>query len=329
MTDRMRLSPRAWRTAPLFLALSCLAAGCATPVHDFVLFGDNPYRPETLPRVEALIEDVNRRGGLEWVIHVGDTKGGVQPCTDEFLRGRFELYQRFDLPFVLTPGDNDWFDCAGEAAGGWDEEERLEFLRRLHYPEPGRTTGGRAMAVRTQAAGADYAEFVENVLWERGGVVYATVHLIGLTRPPADPEAAARRLDAATAWIRTVFQVARERGSVGVFIATQADPWMVWGLPPLLRAACPRCVEPREGLESLYPALLEESTAFDGQVVLAVGDTHIFRVDKPLYREDRSLVENFTRVETFGDPYVHWVRVTVDPRTRSVFSFHQELVPGR
>jgi hypothetical protein len=58
-----------------------------------------------------------------------------------------------------------------------------------------------------------------------------------------------------------------------------------------------------------------------------VGDTHIFRVDKPLYRDDRTLVENFTRVETFGNPNVHWVRVSVDPRDSQVFTFHQELVP--
>jgi hypothetical protein len=58
-----------------------------------------------------------------------------------------------------------------------------------------------------------------------------------------------------------------------------------------------------------------------------VGDTHIFRVDKPLYRDDRTLVENFTRVETFGNANVHWVRVSVDPRDSQVFTFHEELVP--
>ena len=73
--------------------------------------------------------------------------------------------------------------------------------------------------------------------------------------------------------------------------------------------------------------LVHESLAFAGPVVLAVGDTHIFRVDKPLYQADGTLVENFTRVETFGSPDVHWVRVTVDPREREVFSFHQEIIP--
>ena len=61
-------------------------------------------------------------------------------------------------------------------------------------------------------------------------------------------------------------------------------------------------------------------------VVLAVGDTHIFRVDKPLYDENGALVTNFTRLEVFGHPDVHWVRVDVDADSRSVFSFHQQLV---
>ena len=60
---------------------------------------------------------------------------------------------------------------------------------------------------------------------------------------------------------------------------------------------------------------------------VAVGDTHIFRVDKPLYDPATGrLVDNFTRVETFGNPLVHWVRVVVDPDTPSVFSFHQQMV---
>ena len=37
-------------------------------------------------------------------------------------------------------------------------------------------------------------------------------------------------------------------------------------------------------------------------------------------------VENFTRVETFGNPDVHWVRATIDDQDRNVFSFRQQIV---
>ena len=45
-------------------------------------------------------------------------------------------------------------------------------------------------------------------------------------------------------------------------------------------------------------------------------------------------LENFTRVETFGDHQengdndVHWLRVDVDPRSREVFSFQPQIVPA-
>jgi len=37
-------------------------------------------------------------------------------------------------------------------------------------------------------------------------------------------------------------------------------------------------------------------------------------------------VENFTRVESFGFPEAHWVRVIVDPTDAGVFSFKEEIV---
>jgi hypothetical protein len=38
------------------------------------------------------------------------------------------------------------------------------------------------------------------------------------------------------------------------------------------------------------------------------------------------MVENFTRLETFGHPDAHWVRVVLDPADPQVFSFRQEIV---
>ncbi len=306
------------------VALAMAVTSCSAArdsAYEFALVGDNPYTPTTVAKFEALIDDVNGRRNLEWVIHVGDIRGG-QRCTDELFQARFDLYQRFAVPFVYTPGDNDWFDCQREDGSGFDDYERLDHLRSLFFPNPTLTTGGRRMEVRSQSAEPGYEKFVENVMWLHDGVVFSTIHLVGLTRPPTDSAVAKRRMDAAIAWIRSTFEVAQEEGSVGVFIATQADPWIVSSRNVLMRG-----VRRAAGLERLYPALVAASDEYGRPVVLAVGDTHIFRVDKPLYRADQSLVENFTRVEVFGHPEVHWVRVTVDPREREVFSFHPELVP--
>ena len=261
---------------------------------EFALLGDNPYPPANVPRFENLIRDVNAAGDLSWVIHVGDIlRPNAVGCSDNVLRARFDLYQGFAFPLVYTPGDNDWFDCRGPGAGGHDPYERLEFFRALFFPDPSLTTGGGQMTVQTQSSEPEFEEFVENAMWTKEGVAFSTFHLIGLP-PSEDPVGVERRMDAAVSWIAKTFELARASGSVGVFMSTQADPWVVSGLPPLIRRLCPECPDPRPGLERLYQVLEREASAFDGPVVLAVGDTHVFRVDKPLYVADTGLlVENF------------------------------------
>ena len=64
------------------------------------------------------------------------------------------------------------------------------------------------------------------------------------------------------------------------------------------------------------------------------GDSHYFRIDKPLLDASGKRLENFTRVETFGDNAangnndVHWVKALVDPRSRDVFAFQAQIVPA-
>lgn len=312
-----------------FVYLTCmilLTAGCQTQRFDFAVLGDNPYSPETYVRYERLIEDVNATSGIKWVLHLGDLKGGGESCSDEELDARFELNQRFNRPFILTPGDNDWLDCGRESAGSYNDYERLAYLRKLFYPIPGESTGGQKMVLESQSQSSGYMEFVENSMWEHGGVVFATLHVLGPTRPPTDPDVMRRRNDAATSWIAHAFERAEQSGAKGVFLAMQADPWALWGLPGLIAQICKACTEPRTGLEWLYPQLVKAAVDFKKPVVLAVGDTHIFRIDKPLYTEAGELVQNFTRMEVFGFPDVHWVRVRVEPKTPQVFSFYQQLV---
>ena len=83
----------------------------------------------------------------------------------------------------------------------------------------------------------------------------------------------------------------------------------------------------RTGFDEFLLALEAETLAFNGPVVLLHGDSHIFRIDKPLLNSRTGrMIENFTRVETFGTPDVHWVRVIVDTNDPNVFTFKPEIV---
>jgi hypothetical protein len=74
--------------------------------------------------------------------------------------------------------------------------------------------------------------------------------------------------------------------------------------------------------------LTEKLETYDRPVAFLHGDTHLFRIDKPLYSKRTNRVfENFTRVETFGSPDMHWVRVSVDPADPGLFRFQAEIVP--
>jgi hypothetical protein len=89
-----------------------------------------------------------------------------------------------------------------------------------------------------------------------------------------------------------------------------------------------------DGYQELLVALRDETIAFRRPVAVVHGDSHYFRVDKPLLDSQGRRVENFTRVETFGDHQengtndVNWLKVNVDPRSREVFAFQPQIVPG-
>ncbi len=321
------------RTLCVLITLTLVASSCATLPGDdqkieFALVGDNPYFEANEPRYLAMIDAINARSGLAWVIHLGDIKGGSQPCSDEFLRNRYDLNRRFDLPFILTPGDNDWFDCHREPAGSRDRLERLGFLRQLFYANAGQTLGPDPFRGVSQSTMPEFSDYVENLYWRRNDVLFATVHLVGLIPGEGGIDIHNRMMEAALAWIDEVFRVANEENARGVFLATQVDPYPATIDPALLKIFCSTCPYVRPGYELLDQALKKHVREFGRPVVLATGDTHIFRVDKPLYDGKGRVIENFTRVETFGHPTVHWVRIVVDPASSELFQFHQELVPG-
>ena len=81
----------------------------------------------------------------------------------------------------------------------------------------------------------------------------------------------------------------------------------------------------KNGYAAFLDALMAETLVFKGQVVLVHGDTHFFKIDKPL-KNATHLLPNFTRVQTFGSPNVHWIKVDVDATSRDVFTFHPMIV---
>ena len=86
-----------------------------------------------------------------------------------------------------------------------------------------------------------------------------------------------------------------------------------------------------DGFHDFLVALRKQVIAFGRPVAYVHGDSHYFRVDKPLLDSAGARVVNFTRVETFGDHQptlgdVNWLKVNVDPSSREVFAYEPQIV---
>ena len=325
-------------------AAAALLCGCAfaqpvppmPAVGSFALIGDAPYGATLEPQFDRVIDAINAEPRVRFVLHTGDIKSGSERCDDTLLQHRFDQYQRFAKPFVYTPGDNEWTDCHRTNNGNYLPTERLAKVRTLFFPQPGVTTGRKARLV-TQASTPGFAAYVENTLWSFGGATLGTIHVVGSNnglepwaqidptdsyenpRPDRIAEVKAREA-AALAWIDAIFDRALQDRSAGVLIAMQANP----------NFELPSTDRQRQGFNAVLERLTQRALAFGKPVVIAHGDSHYFRVDKPLAAPTPAngvqTLENVTRVENFGSAAVHWVEVTVDARDPNVFRFQQHII---
>jgi len=276
----------------------------------FALIGDQQYTPVQEKLFENVIDAMNKEK-LAFVVHDGDIIGSDKPCDDATFERRLRTFGRSLHPFILTPGDNDWTDCGRPSMGGFDPLERLAKMRTMFLPAPGRTLGKRRMAVISQGP-----PYVENLMWAQGPVLFATLHVVGTNNNAAKPAEFQARNAASLFWMQAAFGVARKQRFPAVMVIMQANPRFDDKKP--------------NGFSDTLAALERETVQFPGQVVLVHGDSHYFRIDKPLVvtqgNPEGSRLENFTRVETFGPPDVHWIRATADPRDPMVFQFEQRIV---
>lgn len=303
----------------------------------FALIGDAPYGAAVEVKFDNVISNINAAPHVRFVVHTGDVKGGGERCDDALLQKRFDQFQTFRDGVVVTPGDNDWTDCHRTSNGNYLPIERLAKFREIYYPVAGMTTGEHAFPVRTQAAMAGFEAYVENMMWSFNGATMATVHVVGSTNgldpwnqiDPADSYATPRadrlaevqaREAAALAWIDEVFAQAAARKSAGVMIAMQANP----------NFELPATDVQRQGFNKVLDRITQHAIAFGKPVLLAHGDSHYFRVDKPLVGpvkpSGRQMLENVTRVENFGAQNVHWVEIFVNPRDPNVFRIEPRIV---
>jgi len=309
---------------PLWLvAASLLLAQCAVlqpPGPDtfaFAVMGDAPYNDAEEPVFVDMLERMGRED-VAFIVHVGDFKAGSNSrCTDELFLRRKAQFDKSAHPFIFTPGDNDWTDCRRKSNGGDDPIERLGKIREIFFADRFSLGANRIETVaQSQCLEAGTpcrcGPFPENRMWERSGVVFATINVQGSNNnrgfDAANDREAECRDKANLAWLAT----ARARAAAGkaLVVLTQANLWD----------------EDAPTYRIYVDALIEAGAKLRKPVLFVHGDTHQLRIDTPFKTRDGRYVPNPMRVEVYGSPFVGWVKVDVDTTRPDVFTIEPKLV---
>jgi len=319
------------------------------------LWGDLPYNDvQALIGVPNLIADMNSQK-LKFTVHDGDLKSGnaiagsatPTSCSNELYAQSLAYLNSLKAPAMFTPGDNDWTDCDRPSNGGYNSLERLDYQRKVFFSTP-YSFGKKRLKQDVQtgapfclSASGNAVPCVENRRWIVGNVVYVTLNVQGscnnLCDTAPNPAEYAARNAANIAWMQEAFALAAQRKAAAVMIIAQADPGFdahSWDAPNRDPKSLTQIGTDPDGYKDYLLALRAEVTAFRKPVAYVHGDSHFFRVDKPFLDAQGRRLENFTRVETFGNNAangnndVQWVKVTVDPRSREVFSYTPVIVPA-
>ncbi len=322
--------------AGALLALSMASAQAQT--FSFGLWGDMPYQKAgDDPKIPALLKSINQ-SDIAFSIYDGDIKDGSSKCTDDIYAAALTMFGELNKPVIYVPGDNEWTDCHRLNNGGYDGLERLAYLRKTMFPTT-RSLGKRTLPLVHQAPLGE--KFVENTRFAHRGIVFATLNVPGSNNNKILNEKDCTQKSARTApqceasnaeylerdaanvrWLQEAFAQAKAGKARGIVLVIQADPG--FDLPETEdkdESQAPGV----SGYRNFMNNVITETEQFSGQVLLVHGDTHFFKVDKPLYSPGK-LLANLTRLQTFGSPLIHWVRVTVEPKNPNVFTIQPVMV---
>jgi hypothetical protein len=311
------------------------------------LIGDMPYDTTGQLQTPAVIKDIND-SGVDFSLFDGDTMSGKgDMCTDaNYTRIKTDFFDQFSKPVFYSIGDNEWTDCDRPVKGAYDPIERLAKVRSVFFKD---ANGNYITLGKGSLAGVQIQHdpnYPELQLFTYKKITFIIPHIPGSADNAAvtsdkyktyndlakDGDAAeyTARDAADVAWIQKGFQTAKDNGSNGVIIVEQANlDWEGY----LAGTAAPNN-EYTAAFDNVKQAILTGTLAFNKPVLLQNGDEHWYQVDMPMnetagklvQRDKGALVTNFTRVQTFGSGFNHWVQLDIDPSNPLLWTITPKLV---
>jgi hypothetical protein len=211
----------------------------------------------------------------------------------------------FDKPLIYTPGDNEWTDCHRKNNGPYDPIERLQKIRGLFFSSD-QSLGRQPLTLEQQSAQAAFRHFPENRRWAVENISFATIHMVGSNNndQPELPSSSEFKLrnEANIAWMKEVFAAAHKQNHKAIVFAMQADTFYDPSKPP------------ESGFVDWLAAFQHEMSSWKKPVLLIQGDSHVFKVDRPLASKGLGL-DLVQRLVVPGALLTDAVVIEVDPES--------------
>ena len=206
------------------------------------------------------------------------------------------------LAFVVHVGDVGSSARAQACGEAWLEARQKQFARIRHafVLLPGDNewsdcadAAGRLAAWRRRFCAAvpglaleRQPGHCENVRWQAGDMAF-----VGLNVPGGSaPALADARMAATLEWLDESLAAVESQGAARIFAFLHADPRF-------------ERVGTTDSYARLRAVLATHAAWFKDRLVLVHGDTHVYRDDEPL--------PGLRRLETWGSPFVSWLRAAV------------------
>ena len=244
---------------------------------------------------------------LAFVVASG-IKAATEPCTDALYLQRKEIFQSAKNGLIVSLAASDWSGCRG-TDGRSLAIERLNRVRDLFFGSDF-SFGSTKVPTMRQANTPKFRAYVENLRWDIGTTVFATVNL------PANNNdfltAAGRngefedRMVANRDWLHRVFGIAVQKNATGIILFCDGDPL---DRPDAIGRIA--LSGNHDGFSEIRKQLQALSAHFTGRILLVHGQSAAQQASAP----DITWRGNLGTVR--GTP--GWLKITVDPNAPNGF----------
>lgn len=190
---------------------------------------------------------------------VNGIKSVQEPCSDALYLERKILFDSAKNGLIVSLAGSDWTQCK-TSAGKSASSERLSRLRELFFAEDF-SFGSTKLPLVRQSATPKFRSYAENIRWEVGSILFATINLPGIDN---HYRAAGGRNnefeDRAVAnqhWLQQLFSYARTHKLEALVLFCDQDP-----------IAAPLANGQRDGFSEIRTQIQKLANQFSGRILV-------------------------------------------------------------